>query len=58
MKAICNRRMFCHTCGYHFTINVNFCSGCGFRQKTYDLFESSDSEEDLTRKYFKYGYNY
>ena len=40
------------------TINVNFCSGCGCRQKTYDLFESSDSEEDLTRKYFKYGYNY
>ena len=25
--------------------------------KKYDLLESSDSEEDLITKYFKYGYN-
>ena len=30
----------------------------GCRQRNCDLFKSSDSEEDLTRKYFKYGYNY
>ena len=40
------------------TSNANFCSGCGCRQKTYDLFESSDSEEDLIRKYCKHGHNY
>ena len=50
--------MFCHTCGCQFIINANFCSGCGCRQRNYDLFESSDSEEDLIRKHFKYGYNY
>ena len=26
--------------------------------KNHDLFKSSDSEEDLIGKYFKYGYNY
>ena len=26
-------------------------------ERSYDLFESSDSEEELIRKYFKYGYN-
>ena len=50
--------MFCNTCGYHLTTNANFCSSYGCRQRTYDLFKSSDSEEDLIRKYFKYGYNY
>ena len=45
-------------CRYHLTFNANFCSGCGCRQRTYDFFESSGSKEDLTRKYFKYGYNY
>ena len=57
MKPTCNRRMFCHTCGYHLTINANFCSGCGCRQRNYDLLESSDSEEDLTIKYFKLANN-
>ena len=57
MKPACNRRMFCHNCGYHLTTNADFCSCRGCRQRTYDLFESSDSEEVLTRKYFKYGYN-
>ena len=52
MKPNCNRRMFCDTCGYHLTVNANFCSGCCCRQRTYDLLESSDSEEDLTIKYF------
>ena len=32
--------------------------GCGCRQRNYDLFKSSDSEEDPIRKYFEYGYNY
>ena len=50
--------MFCHNCGCQLVINVNFCSGCGCRQINYDLFKSSDSEEDLIRKYFEYGYNY
>ena len=50
--------MFCHSCGYHLTINANFCSCCGCWQRTYDLFESTASEEDLTRKYFNYGDNY
>ena len=50
--------MFCHTCGYPLTVNANFWSGCGCRKITYNLFESSESEEDLIKKYFKYGYNY
>ena len=50
--------MFSHTCGCHLSINANFCSGCGFRQRNYDLFESRDSEENLIREYFKYGCNY
>ena len=58
MKPTCNRLMFCHTCEDHLTINANFCSGCGCRPRSYDLFKSSDNEEDLTRKYFKYGHNY
>ena len=49
--------MFCHICGCQLIINVNFCSGCGSRQRNYDLFKSSDSKEDLMIKYFKYGYN-
>ena len=50
--------MFCHNCGCQLVINVNFCSGCGCRQINYDFFKSSDSEEDLIRKYFMYSYNY
>ena len=50
--------MFCHTCGYQFTSNANLCSDCDCRQRSYDFFELSVTEEDLIRKYFKYGYNY
>ena len=49
---------FCHACGSRLTINANFCNDCGCKQRNYDLFESSESEEDLIRKYFKYEYNY
>ena len=60
MKPTWNRRKVLshHSGGCQLIINANFCSGCGCRQRNYDLFESSDSEEDLIRKYFKYGYNY
>ena len=58
MKPTWNRRNIWHNCGCQFVINANFFSGCGCRQRYYNLFKSSDSEEDLIRKYFKYGYNY
>ena len=50
--------MFCHACGCRLTINARFCNGSGCRQRNYDLFESSDSGEDLIRKYFKSGCKY
>ena len=51
MKPTWNRVMFYHNCGCQLIISTNFCSGCGYRQKNYDLFESRDSEEDLIRNY-------
>ena len=50
--------LFCHTYGYQLTINTNPISSCGWRQRNYDSFESSDRKEDLIGKYFKNGYNY
>ena len=58
MKPTYNRRNVLPHLWISFDHNVNICSGCGCRQRIYDLFESSDSEEDLIRKYFKYGYIY
>ena len=58
MKPTYNRRNVLPHLWLSFDHNANFCSGCGWRQRTFDLFESSDSQEDLIRKYFKYGYNY
>ena len=45
-------------CGCQLIINANVCGGYICRQRNYDLLESSESEEHLIRKYFKYGYNY
>ena len=49
--------MFYQTCECQLIMNANFCICVGCRQRNYDLFKSSDNEEDLIRKYFKYGYN-
>ena len=47
------------TCGgCQLITNENLCSGCVCRQRNYDLLESSENEEHLIRKYFKYRYNY
>ena len=45
-------------CGCQLITNENLCSGCVCRQRNYDLLESSENEEHLIRKYFKYRYNY
>ena len=37
--------------------SVHFCSGWDCGKRCHDLFELSDSEENLIRKYFKYGHD-
>ena len=56
-KLLVTDIILCHTCGYQLSSSVHFCSSWDCRKRCHDLFELSDSEENLIRKYFKYGHD-